>query len=98
LAILGGICLAMACGPKGDRTLGEACDVDGDCEEGMFCGDDGSTAGQCTRDCEPTPDPCPELFGDAAFCNVAGLCAVECDSDEACPRGTVCTNDTCDRP
>lgn len=88
----------MACGPKGDRILGEACGEDGDCEDGMFCDDEGSTAGQCTRKCEPTPDPCPGEFGEAAFCNAAGVCVLECDSDEACPDGTRCVTDTCDRP
>jgi len=63
----------------------------------MFCSKDGSTAKQCTIECDPTPDPCPEMFDDAAFCNEAGLCVVECDVDEVCPPGTECINNVCDR-
>lgn len=86
-----------ACGPKGDRQLGEACREDGDCDHGMFCDDEGSTAGQCTRECDPAADPCPELFTDAAYCNAAGVCVLECDGDDVCPSGSRCINDVCDR-
>lgn len=98
VALVAGLSLAVACGPKGDRVLGEKCSEDGDCEDALHCGDNGSTAGQCTRECEPVPDPCPDIFGDSAFCNGAGHCAVECDTDDVCPPGTRCINSTCDRP
>ena len=92
-----GLGLAIACGPKGDRELGEACDVDGDCDEGMYCAEDGPLAGQCTRDCEPTPDPCADRFGEGAFCNGNQNCARACTEDVDCPSGARCVNEACDR-
>ena len=91
-----GLALAAACGGKGDRVLGEACDESGDCEDGMYCPGDGPLAGQCTRDCEPVPDPCADRFGEDAFCDANGLCALACVEDSDCP-GTRCVNEACDR-
>ena len=94
---LGGLAASVACGPKGDRELGEDCDESPDCAEGLFCADEGPLAGQCTRDCEPIPDECGERFGDGAFCNGNGTCALHCAEDSDCPGNTHCVNEACDR-
>lgn len=96
VAFVLGVGVGVACGPR-DLALGEKCDDDRECDDGLECGDDGATAGQCTRECRQQPDPCPEMFGDGAFCNDGGRCALECEDDAVCPDGTICRNGACDR-
>jgi hypothetical protein len=87
--------------PTHSTGIGEPCEDDGDCADGLACRDDETdyiAHKQCTQVCTDSDSCDPEGTGDA-FCIGAEICVRSCKADaDACPKGTACnSNDWCER-
>ena len=76
------------------KTIGDTCNQDDDCIESAFCFDPESytsfVGGYCSKECARQGDTCP----DGSKCWDIGieLCLKECDTDEDCREGYVCSD------
>jgi hypothetical protein len=72
------------------QPLGGVCDSTYECQVGTRCvAMDGVIDGQCSATCNSDAS-CSDLFGAAAMCLGADVCARTCESAADCPSGTAC--------
>lgn len=74
---------------KGTRTLGQICDDDADCKEGI-CGGSGIGKSQdkisvCATECSTASGDLDDTKCGTDICGLYGACAPKCTVDEECP-------------
>ena len=75
-------------GGGGDAGLGEACEADADCGDGLYC--ESFSGGYCTTDCNDAASECPggsTCFDIGVDDEPYQICFQDCDVDGDCGRG-----------
>lgn len=89
LLLMLGLALLLLSGCR--SVVGDACEVNSDCTDGLAC-DLSFPGGYCTRDaCDVVP--CPDEGVCIHFTEESGYCMLPCGADADCRDGYVCVQD-----